>query len=155
MQKIFLLVFAMFLILGCSKTDTANSNDVIYDKRDHKLQSKELKEIMFTLDMSIYNTYKSELEKEDTKVRYSLKLSEDVLKIALRLEHMATTDFNQRLSEQDKIIYNDSLGHLKRSAESIKSSAEKYEVEKLDEKLVQLKQSCTTCHKRFGVGYAR
>ncbi|MDY0116611.1 MAG: hypothetical protein RBR59_03415, partial [Sulfurimonadaceae bacterium] len=108
MQKIFFLACAMFFILGCSKTDTPNSNDVVYDKRDHKLQSKDLKEIMFTLDMSIYNTYKSELEKEDTKVRYALKLSDDVLRIALRLEDMATKDFNQRLSEQDKKIYNES-----------------------------------------------
>lgn len=153
--KIFLACLALACFGGCSKEHVAKGEGVTYDVRDHKLQSKTLKQLMLSLDVSISNNYKSELEKEDTRVRYALRLSSDVQKVAVRLKEMAHEDFNKRLSDEDRRIYNESVARLENCAHAIEKVAKNYEVEQLDSKIANLKQSCVTCHSRFGVAYGR
>jgi RNA polymerase-interacting CarD/CdnL/TRCF family regulator len=153
--KIFLACLALACFGGCSKEHVAKGEGVTYDVRDHKLQSKTLKQLMLSLDVSISNNYKSELEKEDTRVRYALRLSSDVQKVAVRLKEMAHEDFNKRLSDEDRRIYNESVARLENCAHAIEKVAKNYEVEQLESKIANLKQSCVTCHSHFGVAYGR
>lgn len=154
-KKIFLACSVMACLGGCYREYASNGGEVTYDVRDHKLQSTTLKELMLRLDVSISDNYKSELEKEDTRVRYALRLSSDVQKVADRLKEMAHKDFNKRLSNEDARIYNESVERLENCAHAIEKVAKNYEVEQLESKIANLKQSCVACHSRFGVAYGR
>ncbi|MBE0499664.1 MAG: cytochrome c [Campylobacterales bacterium] len=143
--KIFLLLVFLAGFSGCS------SSSVLSAKKGHKFQSKELKKLMTTLNISIADNYKSELEKDDARLRKALRLSDDLKSAVLKLNVMEKGSLRDKMSREDLLVYRRNTGTLYKSANEIEEIAKNYEAEKLDPAIERLKQSCLSCHAHFGV----
>ncbi len=120
-------------------------------KKVHRFQSKELKLLMGTLNISVANNYKSELEKDDARLRKALRLSDDLKITVLKLNEMAEGSLRDEMSQEDRLVYTRNVKNLSKSADEIERIANNYEVEKLDFAIEKLKRSCLSCHSNFGV----
>lgn len=144
----FKIIFFFVLLAGfcaCSSSNTLSA------KKAHQFESKELRLLMGTLNISVANNYKSELEKDDARLRKALRLSDDLKNAVLKLQEMQKGPLRREMSKEDLLVYALNVKNLSRSADEIERIAKNYEVEKLDIAIVRLKNSCLSCHAHFGV----
>lgn len=143
--KIFLLFVLLTGFSACS------SSSVLSAKKTHEFQSNELKKLMATLNISVANNYKSELEKDDARLRKALRLSEDLKSAVLKLNEMEKGSLRDEMNREDLLVYRRDTETLYKSANEIEEIAKNYEAEKLDPAIARLKQSCLSCHVHFGI----
>lgn len=145
------IILLFVLLAGFS---ACSSSSVLSAKKAHKFQSKELKKLMATLNISIADNYKSELEKDDARLRKALRLSDDLKSAVLKLNEMEKGSLRDEMSREDLLVYRRNTDTLYKSANEIEEIAKNYEAEKLDPAIERLKQSCLSCHAHFGVSNA-
>jgi cytochrome c556 len=120
-------------------------------EKKHRIQSKELKLLMATLNISVANNYKSELEKDDARLRKALRLSDDLKRAVLKLNEMEKGSLREKMSREDLLVYRRNTDTLYKSAKELEETSKNYEAEKLDSAIARLKQNCLSCHVHFGV----
>jgi cytochrome c556 len=143
--KILLLFVLLASFSACS------SSGALSAKKEHKFQSKELKKLMSTLNISVANNYKSELEKDDARLRKALRLSEDLKSAVMKLNEMEKGSLREKMSREDLLVYRRNTDTLYKSAKELEETSKNYEAEKLDSAIARLKQNCLSCHVHFGV----
>lgn len=147
----FKIILLFALLAGFS---ACSSSRALSAKKGHRFQSKELKKLMGTLNISVANNYKSELEKDDARLRKALRLSDDLKSAVLKLNEMEKGALREKMSREDLLVYRRNADMLYKSATELEEIAKNYEAEKLDPAIARLKQSCLSCHAHFGVSNA-
>jgi cytochrome c556 len=106
----------------------------------HVIKSKELKHMMQELNSVVDHDYKSELERDDTRIRYALTLSQKIKEFACKVQ-----------IEPKGNLFNQHLKKLEHKGNEIANIVNEYKLEELDAKIVELKNICKSCHNSFGV----
>lgn len=119
---VFKIVFASVLILfysGCAQ----KQNEAPDKMQKHIVQSDKLRILMRDLDTLIYDKYKSELERDESRRRYAFKISSRIKDVSSLLKNM----------EESKIeSFSEYTKELQKKGEYIENIAQKYELENLE-----------------------
>ena len=137
-----LFLSILFIFGGCVSKESSLSN---YNK--HMIESNELKGLMHELNMVVYDKFKSELERDNTRRRYALTLADTLKQLAIKIENIPCNKLN--MDEEDKQIYLKHARQLYIDSQEIYDVAQKYELEKLPLKLDNMEKNCKSCHTYF------
>lgn len=140
-MKLFLALFLLFGLFGCSLKNTANSTPV-----RHMIKSEKLHILMRELDMVIYERQKSEIDRDAMRKRYLLTLSDTLKNLSGELDKLV-----DEKSKEDQKVYKKHALLLKANANDLEELAMTYQFEMLPQRLSEVKQSCNSCHQHFGV----
>lgn len=140
-MRVFLALFLLFGLFGCSFKDTSKSTPV-----RHMIKSEKLHILMRELDMVIYERQKSEIDRDAMRKRYLLTLSETLKNLSGELDKLV-----DEKSQEDQAVYKKHALLLKANANDLEDLAKKYQFELLTQRLEEVKQSCNSCHQHFGV----
>ncbi|MBN2782678.1 MAG: hypothetical protein JXQ66_05500 [Campylobacterales bacterium] len=138
--KVSILITLLFFS-GCTKT--ANKN--LHEDKSHHING-----IMLHLYSEVNNPYKSELDLDDDKIRYAYSISQAIKEFAKESKNFSQKELGIYVSK-NKELFEKNLNRLKNKAIEIEDIANRYEVEKLDKKLYELKNICYGCHSDLGV----
>ncbi len=140
--KIF-TISVMFLLIvgGCASKFDVNDKTI-----KHAEKSVELSVIMHELDQLVFDNAKSELELDNIRRRYALTLSDTIKEQTYKIESMPTDKLSQKVSKDNMESFKKYIIQLRRDAQDINEIAQRYELEKLDDKLQDLKRTCDSCH---------
>ena len=109
------------------------------------IESEKLTLLLHELDMTVYERFKSELEKDDIRQRYAMSLANTLKGLVKRMEETMP----ESLEKKDVNLYNGYVKELEKKANDIEVTAKRYELEKLKERLSVVQITCNDCHKRF------
>ncbi|MDA3947407.1 MAG: hypothetical protein PF439_12080 [Helicobacteraceae bacterium] len=141
------LLLSMLVLSACVSKSVSSSNETEQlSKKEHKIESEELRILMRELSMVVYDRQKSELDRDDLRRRYALNLADVVKELAYKVEHIPQNELGKALTDQDKAIYERYAHELYLNGEEIGRVAQKYEMEKLDGAIAKTQQSCDRCH---------
>ena len=142
--KILLINILFLLFSGCS-TKQAQLNGV----EKHTINSSELRLLMNELDMVVYDKYKSELERDDTRRRYALRLAENIKNLSQQINTLSKDKLGKEINRDDSIVFNNYITELKIKGENIHELALNYELENIDKNIKDIERTCNACHKKF------
>ncbi|QOP41109.1 hypothetical protein [Sulfurimonas marina] len=146
MYKKVLFVSAVLLgWSGCSMTET----------QTHKEQGPQLQFIMRDLNTIVGNNQKSELEREDERRRYALSLVDAINKFSAKAHDKTAKLQTKYINENNIVAFNKHLDALEKKSQEIEKIAKNYELEQLDQEIVELETICTSCHKDLGVTHVQ
>jgi cytochrome c556 len=140
-MKIFVALFLLFGLFGCSSKDTTKSTPV-----RHMIKSDKLHILMRELDMVIYERQKSEIDRDAMRKRYLLTLADTLKNLSGELDKLI-----DEKNKEDQKVYQKHALLLKANANDLEELAHSYRFELLSQRLDEVKQSCNSCHKHFGV----
>lgn len=140
MFKFFSILLSIFLFASCSQTSVQETS-----LQKHINESEQLQYIMHSLKSSIYEKNKSELDIEDAKKRYALKIALNIKQATNVLNKYGESNLKDE-SLKSFLSLNQKLEVYSSKIESI---ANNYEIEKLDDEIEQMELICTSCHVQF------
>lgn len=136
------LIFSgVILLSGCSQTTTQNI---------HKEKSYQLNSVMHQLYNAIDTQNKSELELDDTKIRYAHSISKMIKEFSQESKAASKKELGEYASKNME-LFEKNLIQLEQKAYEIEDIASRYEVDKLNGKISELKNICNRCHSDLGV----
>lgn len=138
----FFFISLIFLFLNACVQKEVHKNDAL---NKHIDETQELYKMMHSLHLSVYEKNKSELEIDDEKRRYALNIVSNVKKTGIVLNKYGYKNLKDD-NLQNFLNLNE---QLQVAALKIESSANKYEIDKLDEQIDAMKNICTACHSKF------
>lgn len=139
-----LLIVLFFLLNGCAGKEHESSTAL-----KHMIQSEKLRLLMRELDMVVYERQKSELDRDRMRKRYMLSMGETLKNLSAEVKNISERDLGAKLTQDDIVEYKKYANNLSINADEIYEIAQKYEFEKLNQKLEDIKVSCNACHKKF------
>lgn len=142
-------VGAAVLVLGCaSPPDTSEGRG--FNVQRHAEVAAQMKRAMHEMYNVLYERHISELERDDERRRYAIKLSERVLLISEEIRKYPTQSGWEEFSHPKKTAAFLSLAdRLKNHAEAIGKSASDYQFRMLGEEITNMVQTCNQCHAQF------
>ncbi len=148
LSKFLFLISFILIFSSCSQKNTP-----VADTKCHIIESAKLNALMHELDMVIYDRFKSELERDNIRRRYSLTLADTIKKLSQKIKNIDCEKFDTELSKEELCAYKKYSNELYDNSSKIYIIAKRYEFEKLPLELDNLKKICNSCHKEFGVAY--
>jgi len=142
-KTIFLSILFLLLSACSTKQDPLNNID------KHTIQSNELRILMHELDMLVYDRYKSELEIDDIRRRYAIKLADNIKELTVSMNHIPNDKLGKNINDKNQRIFHTYTKKLYTNAQEIDLIAQNYELEKLDSKIIDMKNICNNCHLIF------
>jgi soluble cytochrome b562 len=142
----YLLLISTVIFLGCSTKEKSSDTNVV---KEHMIDSHKLRLLMREMNLIVYDRDKSELQRDDDRVRYALKLSDKVKKISQNVILIDKSELHLNSVNDKKFRHY--AKELNISADQIEKIAKNYELEKLPSALKQLDNRCNACHTEFGV----
>ncbi len=140
--KIYLIYITFLLIVsGCASKFDVNDKTIKHSKK-----SVELNVIMHEFDQLIYDNAKSELELDGIRRRYALTLSETIKELTYEMESLSADQLDKKVSKKSMNSFKKYIYQLRGDAQDIHDIAQRYEVDKLDNKFRDLKRTCDGCH---------
>lgn len=143
-KKFALSTTILLLLTSCSTKEHSPQKHI-----KHKVASGDLNSLRQEILMVSFDRIKSELERDDVRRRHALTLSQNLISLSEQMKDIPKDKIKNLNTPQDKELYKKYSQQLKKSANDIYQVAQNYELEKLPNKLTQMKQVCKTCHKRF------
>jgi len=142
MKLNFFLTSVMLLLIlsGCASKSNLNKTTLKHTK------SMELSVIMHEFDQLIFDNAKSELELDNIRRRYALTLSETIKDLTYKMESLSADQLDKKVSKDNMSSFKKYINQLRGDAQDIHDIAQRYELEKLDVKLRDLKRTCNSCH---------
>ncbi|MEA2099902.1 MAG: hypothetical protein U9P72_07220 [Campylobacterota bacterium] len=142
----FLFFNIVFLVLlsGCS-----SKIDSIDETLKHDKDTQELSSIMHELNLLVYDNVKSELELDNVRRRYALTLAQRIKELTTKAEGISVEKLGKKISQKNIKQFTQYMKELRKNGEEIYEIAQKYELEKLDNKIENLKQTCNSCHSQI------
>jgi len=139
MLKVLMALIGLYLFNGCSQLATNKTMN------KHVDESKELQHLMHSLNMSVYEKNRTELELDDIKRRYATNIVANIEKVTVVLERSGKKSFEGD-SLKKFLSLSDKLGS---HAKKIQLLADNYEMQELDIEIEKMKLTCKSCHKQF------
>jgi len=139
------IVLAALLLLGLSACSTHQQENKSSSVR-HMIKSEQLREMMRELDMVVYERQKSEIDRDSLRKRYVLTLAQTLRKLSSELSKIKQT---KQLS--DVQVYEKHASLLQENATDLENLAKSYKFELLPQSLQEVRNTCSSCHKHFGV----
>ena len=143
-MKTLLLTLFILLFASCSF-----KHDAFNDAKEHMMESEELRVLMHELDMVIYDRFKSELDRDNSRSRYASTLAQTLKNLAIKLENVEREEFAEKLKKNDSITYKRYVKELYQNSEEIQGIANSYEFERLQTSLDKVERTCNGCHQSF------
>ena len=140
-MKVFLALFLLFGLFGCSSKDGATGTPV-----RHMIKSEKLHILMRELDMVIYERQKSEIDRDAMRKRYLLTLADTLKNLSGELNKLV-----DEKSSKDQAVYQKHALLIEKNANDLEDLAQRYQFELLSQRLDEVKHSCNSCHQHFGV----
>ena len=125
----FLSFVLLFLLFGCSVNDVSISS-----AREHMLESQRLNDLIHEIEMVMYEKSKSELQRDDTRRRYILELSDELEKLSRHIKKDSYSEYSHM---------------LKKSSQELREIAKNYELENLPSVLNKAQNICSSCHNTY------
>mgnify|MGYP000105894008 CR=1 FL=1 len=148
--RVLFLIISLLLLSACVSKNTSSTNlTTIETEKEHKIKSEELRLLMRELNMVVYDRQKSELDRDDIRRRYALNLSDVVKELSYKIEHIPQDGLGENLTQKDRELYAHYANRLYKNGEEIYDVAQKYELEKLDNKIENMQRTCDGCHALF------
>ncbi len=145
--RVGLMMVSLLVLSACVSKSVSSSNEMAQtSKKEHKIESEELRVLMRELNMVVYDRQKSELDRDDLRRRYALNLADVVKELAYKVEHIPQNELGKELTDHDQAIYVRYAHELYLNGEEIDRVAQKYELEKLDGAIAKTQQTCDRCH---------
>ncbi len=142
---IFFNILIMFLS-GCISKDKHLTN-----ADAHSQKSSELSYLMRELYSVIDDEHKSELERDDVRRRYALRLSDKIKEFSYQARLLSEEKLGKHVNENNLDAFGKNIQALQDKGKEIADISNSYELERLDAKLVELKNICNSCHIGLGV----
>ena len=140
MYKNFLILASLLFMSSCSQPEVKKNSIA-----KHIDENSQLYVMMHSLNSSIYEKNRSELEIDDFKRRYALNIVTNIKNSSSLLNQ-----FGEKNLKDDNLTNFLSLSQqLQQHASKIELIANNYEMEKLDNEIESLKNVCTSCHTQF------
>ncbi|MEA1920995.1 MAG: hypothetical protein U9N52_14245 [Campylobacterota bacterium] len=142
-MKPILFLFFLSMILTCSAQETLNQNTL---SKEHKTRSEKMQRLMHELDNVMYKQNRSELERDDERRRYLIRLSEKLELMSDKIKKII-----QNRSDDDQkvfLAYTDTLGD---QGKKIKVLANNYQFEEVEPVIQETLDLCKSCHDGFNV----
>lgn len=140
MLKILIIVTSLYLLSGCSQLSTKKTP---IDK--HIDESIELQHLMHSLNMSVYEKNRTELELDDMKKRYAKNIVINIEKAVVVLDKYG----NKSFQGQQLKSFLDLSADLGEHAKKINHLSQHYKIEELDVEIEKMKLTCISCHNQF------
>ena len=141
------LMLTLFVLSACvSKSSSSANMNSLKAAKEHKIESEELRLLMRELNMVVYDRQKSELDRDDIRRRYALNLADVVKELAYKIEHIPQDGLGENLTQKDRELYVHYARELYENGEEINDVVQKYEMEKLENAIDNMKQTCNRCH---------
>lgn len=144
-RKIIFLSMSMFILNGCIPQEPSPLADV----RVHMIESQKLSLLVREIDLVVYERLKSELERDNMRRRYALRLAEVLKDLSYRIENVSDNELVTIVNKKDIKVYREYASKLYINSEEIHSVAQNYEFEKLPSKLDEMEANCNACHSHF------
>jgi len=135
----------LLLISGCSAKYNSELNTI----EKHTIHSSELRMLMNELDMVVYDRYKSELERDDTRRRYALNLAQNIEKISKQINNLSKDKLAKNIDKNDISLFSKYVKELSTKGKNIRKLALNYELENIDKKIENIELTCNACHSKF------
>lgn len=139
MIKVIYVSSLFFLLSGC-----VSNYDSLNEIEKHTVKSDKLKLLMHDMNMVVYDNYKSELDRDNTRRRYALTLASNIKKFSSQIDKIP-----KNIDQNDTTLFNSYVKELQRQGEEIFRVAQNYELEKLDSKFHDMERTCKACHVKF------
>ena len=140
--KVIFLSLVIFVLNGCVSKELSP----LEDAKKHMLESEKLSLLVHELDQVVYNRLKSELERDNIRRRYALNLAETLKDLSDHLESISNDKLGTIVDKKDVDVYKQYAKKLYINSQEIHNIAQKYELEKLPSKLVEMLAFCNACH---------
>lgn len=140
--KIVFLNILFLLLSGC-----AVKQDISDTKAEHIIKSNELRVLMRDMNMVVNDEYKSELERDNTRRRYAIRLAQNIKDTSYIMQGIIKDKLDA--DESDMKLLTQYAKDLNKKAEVIDQIAQNYEMERLDSALDNVKRTCNACHSKF------
>jgi len=137
-KTISLYILLLFFLNACTAQNTPYT-----DKTKH---TNELRLIMHEFNLIVNDNSKSELELDDERRRYAFTLAQTLEKLSCNLENIPQNELEKSIKVEDKALFAKHIQELHKNAEEIEIIAQRYELEKLESKVQEVKQICNSCH---------
>lgn len=153
--NLILVVATAALILGCTKEPEVVTQDTA-TVQQHVYVSNNMKRVMHDMNSVLYERHKSELERDEEKQRYALKLSDKLITISKEIKKYPQNSKQERFNNVQKKEYFMMLAdQLKLHGENIRSIASSYNMKALNEEIQSMTQTCNSCHTEFNTNAPR
>jgi len=139
-----LLLISLLLYSGC-----VHKTEVVRQAKAHMIQANELHELMRSIDLVVYDKYKSELQRDNSRRRYALSLAKSIEELAHDIEVISPDELHVKSTPINKETFQSYASTLYRQSKEIKAIANTYELEKLPQSLEHLHLTCNACHTHF------
>ena len=149
LRMLFMMLSLLLLSACVSKSSSSANVTSLEEEKKHKIESEELRLLMRELNMVVYDRQKSELDRDDIRRRYALNLADVVKELAYKIEHIPQDGLGKNLTQKDRELYAHYAHKLYKNSEEIYDVAQKYELEKLDNKIDNMQRTCDGCHALF------
>jgi hypothetical protein len=137
------------LVWGCANPPDPSLESKITPE-NHAKASTQMKRAMHEMYTILYNRYSSELERDDERRRYAMKLSQRVLLISEEIRNYPIQSGRSEFSDPEKRAAFMSLAdRLRGHGEAIEKSASNYHFRILGEEIKSMVQTCNRCHVQF------
>ena len=143
LRVVVLNIFFLLIVNGC-----ALKTDRVSEMREHKQDTQELRLMMHEFNMLVNDNFKSELELDNIRRRHALTLADTIKELTYKIEAIPKDKLQMNISKENIELFSSYINKLRNKAKEIEEISQKYELEKLDSKIDELKNICNSCHTR-------
>jgi len=136
MKLSLVLISLTFLFLGCSK-----KIEPLRISSSHPNISNTMKLLLKDLKSVLYERHKSELERDEERQRYALRFANRAIEATKEL---------QSYPNKDKEFYL-LVEQLREKATNIKQLANTFQIKRVDNAIVDIRDTCSRCHQRLKI----
>lgn len=144
-KRVLFLTILLLIFNGCA----SNNVSAFDEAKEHMIESEKLRSLMLELDMVVYDRLKSELDKDNIRRRYAMRLADSVKDIAIKIENISPKDLWKKIDQDDVKLFKLFSKQLYSHGIEIDEVAKSYELEKLSNKLDNMQRTCNSCHSHF------
>lgn len=141
LRVVVLTIFLLLIVNGC-----ALKTDKVSKMTEHKQDTQELRLMMSEFNMLVNDNFKSELELDNIKRRHALTLADTIKELTYKIEAIPKDKLQKKISKENMELFSIYINKLRNKAKEIEEISQKYELEKLDSKIDELKNICISCH---------
>lgn len=149
-RPLFTICLAALLLYGCSMPTGSSAPDATSGAvlKTHLIQNEELRMMMRELQTVVDDDPKSELERDDARRRYALRVAGTIENIAQKIKRLPETRplLENEAEKQRFLGYADALD---REGRRLRSLALAYETEKIEPQMARVNRVCNACHSDF------
>lgn len=144
-KRIFILTVLVLISNGCVSKNVAPFNEA----KEHMIESKKLRSLMLELDMVVYDRLKSELDRDNIRRRYAMRLADVIIGLAHKIENISPKALGEDVADEELELFKKFSKQLYLHGKEIHEVAKLYELEKLSKKLNSMQATCNACHAHF------